>query len=186
MGRPAAAGRNALAPPPAAARAGAARRAPQAARPAPFPARPQFDHVLGRGAFKVVYKAFDTQEGASRAARKAAQRWPTRAAAARLLLASTDARAALLVPQTPLHFHCPAPTQPAGTEVAWNQVRVSEVMSAKDAENKEERDRLFAEIRVLKALKHKNIMSFYDSWYDPKTYTVNFITELFTSGTLRQ
>jgi WNK lysine deficient protein kinase len=91
--------------------------------------------VLGRGAFKVVYKAFDTQEG---------------------------------------------------TEMAWNQVRVSEVMSAKDAENKEERDRLFAEIRVLKALKHKNIMSFYDSWYDPKTYTVNFITELFTSGTLRQ
>ena len=59
-------------------------------------------------------------------------------------------------------------------------------MSTKDAENKEERDRLFAEIRVLKALKHKNIMSFYDSWYDAKTYTVNFITELFTSGTLRQ
>ncbi len=70
--------------------------------------------------------------------------------------------------------------------MAWNQVRVSELMSAKDAENKEERDRLFAEIRVLKALKHKNIMSFFDSWYDPKTYTVNFITELFTSGTLRQ
>lgn len=70
--------------------------------------------------------------------------------------------------------------------MAWNQVRVSELMSAKDAENKEERDRLFAEIRVLKALKHKNIMSFYDSWYDPRTFTVSFITELFTSGTLRQ
>ncbi|KAI3428748.1 hypothetical protein D9Q98_007570 [Chlorella vulgaris] len=95
----------------------------------------RFDAVLGRGAFKIVYKAFDTQEG---------------------------------------------------TEVAWNQVRVSELMSVKDAENKEERDRLFAEIRVLKALKHKNIMSFYDSWYDPRTYTVSFITELFTSGTLRQ
>jgi WNK lysine deficient protein kinase len=78
------------------------------------------------------------------------------------------------------------PLHGAGTEVAWNQVRVSELMSTKDAENKEERDRLFAEIRVLKALKHKNIMSFYDSWYDPRTFTVNFITELFTSGTLRQ
>ena len=34
----------------------------RAARP-PCPARLQFDQVLGRGAFKVVYKAFDTQEG---------------------------------------------------------------------------------------------------------------------------
>ena len=66
-------------------------------------------------------------------------------------------------------------------EVAWNQVRVSELVS-----NKEERDRLFAEIRVLKQLKHKNIMTFYESWLDPKTYCINFITELFTSGTLRQ
>ncbi len=29
-------------------------------------------------------------------------------------------------------------------------------------------------------------MSFYDSWLDQKHLTVNFITELFTSGTLRQ
>ena len=48
------------------------------------------------------------------------------------------------------------------------------------------RDRLFAEIRVLKQLNHKNIMTFYDSWLDQKTYSVNFITEMFTSGTLRQ
>lgn len=52
--------------------------------------------------------------------------------------------------------------------------------------SREDRDRLFAEIRVLKQLKHKNIMSFYDSWLDNRTCTVNFITELFTSGTLRQ
>jgi WNK lysine deficient protein kinase len=49
-----------------------------------------------------------------------------------------------------------------------------------------EHERLFAEIRVLKQLKHKNIMTFYDSWLDPKDFTVNFVTELFTSGTLRQ
>ncbi|KAK9811046.1 hypothetical protein WJX73_009199 [Symbiochloris irregularis] len=86
------------------------------------------DQVLGRGACKTVYKAFDEEEG---------------------------------------------------IEVAWN--RVHDYVSSK-----EERDRLFAEIRVLKQLKHKNIMTFFDSWLDPKTNTINFITELFTSGTLRQ
>ncbi|GAB4823146.1 hypothetical protein N2152v2_010192 [Parachlorella kessleri] len=93
----------------------------------------RFDQILGRGAFKTVYKAFDTQEG---------------------------------------------------TEVAWNQVRVSELVNCRDS--KEERDRLFAEIRVLKQLKHKNIMTIYDSWLDSKTMSINFITELFTSGNLRQ
>ena len=89
---------------------------------------------LGRGAHKVVYKAFDIQEG---------------------------------------------------TEVAWNQVWISDLMLGPDA-SKEDRDRMFAEIRVLKALKHKNIMTFLDSWYDAKMHRVNFITEFFTSGTLRQ
>ncbi len=68
--------------------------------------------MLGRGAFKTVYKGFDEEEG---------------------------------------------------IEVAWNRVRVSELV-----QSKEERDRLFAEIRVLKQLKHKNIMTFYDSWLDSK------------------
>jgi WNK lysine deficient protein kinase len=49
-----------------------------------------------------------------------------------------------------------------------------------------ERERLFAEIRVLKQLKHRNVMTFHDSWLDLKNATVNFVTELFTSGTLRQ
>jgi hypothetical protein len=35
-------------------------------------------------------------------------------------------------------------------------------------------------------MKHKNVMYFYDSWIDNESGTVNFITELFTSGTLRQ
>lgn len=68
-----------------------------------------------------------------------------------------------------------------GLEVAWNQVMVNDLVTSPA-----DRDRLFAEIRVLKQLKHKNIMSFYDSWFDQKNMTVNFITELFTSGTLRQ
>lgn len=65
--------------------------------------------------------------------------------------------------------------------MAWNQVRVNDL-----ANSPAERERLFAEIRVLKQLKHKNIMSFFDSWLDQKNLTINFITELFTSGTLRQ
>ena len=112
---------------------------------------PQFDHVLGRGAFKTVYKAFDEEEG---------------------------------------------------TEVAWNQVRVAELVRAASGPrpggpggapppagpcgSSEERARLFAEVRVLKQLQHRNIMTFHDSWLDEKAATVNFITELFTSGTLRQ
>ena len=64
-----------------------------------------------------------------------------------------------------------------------SQVRVAELVRESSGE---ERDRLFAEIRVLKQLKHRNIMSFHDSWLDDRSQTVNFITELFTSGTLRQ
>lgn len=90
----------------------------------------QYDVVLGRGAFKTVFKAFDEAEG---------------------------------------------------IEVAWNQVKVNDL-----ANSPAERERLFAEIRVLKQLKHKNIMTFYDSWLDQKNLTINFITEMFTSGTLRQ
>ena len=95
-----------------------------------MPLHTQYDVILGRGAFKTVYKAFDEEEG---------------------------------------------------MEVAWNQVKVNDLVSSPA-----ERERLFAEIRVLKQLKHKNIMTFYDSWLDQKNMTVNFITELFTSGTLRQ
>lgn len=90
----------------------------------------QYEQVLGRGAFKTVYKAFDEFEG---------------------------------------------------LEVAWNQVKVNDLSASPT-----EKERLFAEIRVLKQLKHKNIMSFMDNWWDTKNMNINFITELFTSGTLRQ
>lgn len=43
-----------------------------------------------------------------------------------------------------------------------------------------------AEIRVLKTLKHRNIITCYDWWHDARSQTINFITEYFTSGTLRQ
>jgi WNK lysine deficient protein kinase len=90
----------------------------------------QLNEVLGRGAYKTVYKAFDEEEG---------------------------------------------------IEVAWNQVRACDFVTTQRDE-----DRLYAEVQLLRSLNHTSLMKFYDEWLDKKTYTINFITELFTSGTLRQ
>lgn len=90
----------------------------------------RYKEILGRGAFKKVYRAFDELEG---------------------------------------------------LEVAWNQVKVSELLR-----NSEDLERLYSEVHLLKTLKHKNIIKFYNSWVDTKNEHINFITEIFTSGTLRQ
>ncbi|GMH31434.1 hypothetical protein Nepgr_033277 [Nepenthes gracilis] len=90
----------------------------------------RYKAVLGKGAFKKVYRAFDEWEG---------------------------------------------------IEVAWNQVKVSEILR-----NHEDLERLYSEVHLLKTLKHKNIIKFYNSWVDTKHEHINFITEIFTSGTLRQ
>ncbi|OVA01149.1 Protein kinase domain [Macleaya cordata] len=90
----------------------------------------RYKEVLGRGAFKTVYKAFDEVDG---------------------------------------------------IEVAWNQVRIDEVL-----QSPQDLERLYSEVHLLKAVKHNNIMKFYNSWIDDKKKTVNIITELFTSGSLRQ
>lgn len=90
----------------------------------------RYKEVLGKGAFKKVYKAFDELEG---------------------------------------------------IEVAWNQIKVADLLR-----NSEDLERLYSEVHLLKTLKHKNIIKFYNSWVDTKTENINFITEIFTSGTLRQ
>ncbi|GAU29908.1 hypothetical protein TSUD_148160 [Trifolium subterraneum] len=90
----------------------------------------RYKEVLGKGAFKKVYRAFDELEG---------------------------------------------------IEVAWNQVKVSDLLR-----NSEDLERLYSEVHLLKTLKHKNIIKFYSSWVDTKNENINFITEIFTSGTLRQ
>ncbi|KAG2495564.1 hypothetical protein HYH03_006164 [Edaphochlamys debaryana] len=69
-----------------------------------------------------------------------------------------------------------------GMEVAWNEVMVAEMARFRE----KDRQRVFAEIRVLKQLKHKNIMTLYDSWFDEKRLVLCFITEIFPDGTLRQ
>ncbi|CAK9137539.1 unnamed protein product [Ilex paraguariensis] len=90
----------------------------------------RYKEVLGKGAFKKVYRAFDELEG---------------------------------------------------IEVAWNQVKVVDLLR-----NSEDLERLYSEVHLLKTLKHKNIIKFYSSWVDPNKENINFITEIFTSGTLRQ
>lgn len=90
----------------------------------------RYKEILGKGAFKKVYRAFDELEG---------------------------------------------------IEVAWNQVKVADLLR-----NSEDLERLYSEVHLLKTLKHKNIIKFYNSWVDAKHANINFITEIFTSGTLRQ
>lgn len=90
----------------------------------------RYTEVLGKGAFKTVYKAFDQLEG---------------------------------------------------LEVAWNQIKVGDILR-----NNDDLERLRSEVRLLKTLKHKNVIKFYNSWLDKKNNNINFITEVFTSGTLRQ
>eukprot|EP00250_Pteridium_aquilinum_P012100 c20511_g1_i1 orf=455-3232(+) len=68
-----------------------------------------------------------------------------------------------------------------GIEVAWNQVNIQYTLH-----NSGDMERLYSELHLLKMLKHQNIIKFCNSWVDPQCKNVNFITEIFTSGTLRQ
>ncbi|KAJ1691847.1 hypothetical protein LUZ63_016002 [Rhynchospora breviuscula] len=68
-----------------------------------------------------------------------------------------------------------------GMEIAWNQVRLQEMLQSEEGV-----ERLYCEIHLLKTLRHPNIMKFYASWVDLPCRNLNFVTEMFTSGTLRQ
>ncbi|KAF4378965.1 hypothetical protein F8388_022052 [Cannabis sativa] len=68
-----------------------------------------------------------------------------------------------------------------GIEVAWNQIKLNDVFRSP-----EEVQRLYAEVHLLKTLHHDSIIKFYTSWVDVHRRAFNFITEMFTSGTLRQ
>ncbi|KAF9603257.1 hypothetical protein IFM89_034590 [Coptis chinensis] len=68
-----------------------------------------------------------------------------------------------------------------GIEVAWSQVKIDQVLCSP-----EDLERLHNEVRLLKSLKHNNIIKFYNSWVDDENKTINILTELFTSGSLRQ
>ncbi|KAJ6696574.1 hypothetical protein OIU85_002970 [Salix viminalis] len=68
-----------------------------------------------------------------------------------------------------------------GIEVAWNQAKLSQVLSSPD-----DLQRLYSEVHLLRILNHDSIIKFHASWIDVRGMTFNFITEMFTSGTLRQ
>ncbi|KAI3449977.1 hypothetical protein Pfo_006642 [Paulownia fortunei] len=91
----------------------------------------RYKKILGRGAFKDVYKGFD---------------------------------------------------QVDNVEIAWNQICVDDETTLKSPENQE---RLCSEAVLLKSLNHRNIMKCYSFWLDYENKTVNMITELFSSGSLR-
>ncbi|KAJ1264692.1 hypothetical protein BS78_08G019900 [Paspalum vaginatum] len=67
-----------------------------------------------------------------------------------------------------------------GVEVAWNQASLTDVLRTPDAVQ-----RLHAEVQLLRALRHDAIIGFHASWVDVPRRSLNFITELFSSGTLR-
>ncbi|KAL7239287.1 hypothetical protein ACSBR2_005234 [Camellia fascicularis] len=90
----------------------------------------RYNEILGKGASKTVYRAFDEYDG---------------------------------------------------IEVAWNQVKLYDFL-----QSPEDLERLYCEIHLLKTLKHHNIMKFYTSWVDTANRNINFVTEMFSSGTLKQ
>ncbi|KAI8388452.1 kinase-like domain-containing protein [Radiomyces spectabilis] len=62
-----------------------------------------------------------------------------------------------------------------GYEVAWNTMQAMNANDGKDLEH---------EIEILKSVRHPNIIAFHDAWYGENEFV--FITELMTSGTLRE
>lgn len=90
----------------------------------------RFREILGKGAMKTVYRAFD---------------------------------------------------EVLGMEVAWSQVMLNNILRSPD-----ELQRLYSEVHLLENLNHESIIRFYNAWIDIAKRTLNFITEMFTSGTLRE
>ncbi|KAL9679596.1 hypothetical protein QQ045_017462 [Rhodiola kirilowii] len=71
--------------------------------------------------------------------------------------------------------------QEEGIEVAWNQVKLGKLSD--DSGNLR---RVYSEVRLLKKFHNDHIISLYDVWNDEKQNTLNFITEVCTSGDLRE
>ncbi|KAM5585343.1 putative serine/threonine-protein kinase WNK11 [Rosa sericea] len=90
----------------------------------------RYDELLGSGAVKKVYRAFDQEEG---------------------------------------------------IEVAWKQVKLSNFIN-----DSAMTERLYSEVRLLKSLKNKNIIALHNVWRDGEKNILNFMTEVCTSGNLRE
>lgn len=66
-----------------------------------------------------------------------------------------------------------------GRMVAWNEISVRSI-------SQKEKDRVVNEMKLLKTLSHRSLLSFYAAWVDKVELKVIFITELMSSGTLRE
>ncbi|KAE8714446.1 putative serine/threonine-protein kinase WNK5 [Hibiscus syriacus] len=66
-----------------------------------------------------------------------------------------------------------------GMDVAWNQVMLADIRSP------DELQRLYSK-SILKNINHGSIMQFYSSWMDIDRRNIQLVTEMFTSGTLRE
>ncbi|KAG0238365.1 Serine/threonine-protein kinase wnk3 [Actinomortierella wolfii] len=72
--------------------------------------------------------------------------------------------------------------QEEGVEVAWNQLRISDL-------SKKEAQKILSEIEILQSIRNDHIINFYASWATKAPNggeRIVFITELMSSGTLKQ
>ena len=76
---------------------------------------------------------------------------------------------------------CKAFDEVYGIELAWGQVEIKDLL-----QSLQQLQKLYSEVHLLMSLKHDNIIKFYNSWVDDTNRTINLITKLFTSGSLRQ
>ncbi|CAH9074848.1 unnamed protein product [Cuscuta europaea] len=67
-----------------------------------------------------------------------------------------------------------------GMEVGWSQIKLNDLLHSPN-----DLQRLYSEVHLLSTLNHDSIIKFYTSWIDVPNKTFNFITEMFTSGSLR-
>ncbi len=66
-----------------------------------------------------------------------------------------------------------------GIEVAWNVVKLSRIPPG-------ERKRIKTEVKLLKDIEHKNIIKYHNSWVDREKQQIVFITEIMSSGSLKE
>lgn len=65
-----------------------------------------------------------------------------------------------------------------GIEVAWNVVKLNRVPPS-------ERKRIKVEVKLLKDIEHKNVIKYYNSWVNREKEQIIFITEIMSSGSLK-
>ena len=88
----------------------------------------KFNSKLGSGAYKDVWRAYDTNEG---------------------------------------------------KEVAWNVVKLSRIPPG-------ERKRVKTELQLLKDIQHENVITYYNSWVNREREEIVFVTEIMSSGSLKE